>query len=369
MKLCHLVKMVRRGPILLFWAIFVVPMGVAAEGPLLDVRDGGTKGRDTKVDTAAELSPSTLPLVNPNASPEARILYRYLQRISGHKILSGQHNTPGHKPVSAMSEQVRQITGKDPAVWGSDFGFTASGNDGIDNRPVLIAEALRQQRQGSIITMTWHSVCPLDNEPNEWKKSVWHKMTPEQWNELITPGTPLNRHWQAQIDVIAAFLKQLRDAHVPVLWRPFHEMSGNWFWWGEKRGERGIQALWRLEFDHFVHQLHLDNLIWVWSSASPDARGLLDFYPGPDYVDVLALDLYIGFRPDYYDQLLKLAPGKPIAMGEVGKLPTPAVLEAQPRWVWFLEWNTMLTGSNKPEQIQALYNSPRTLSRDGVKLD
>jgi mannan endo-1,4-beta-mannosidase len=369
METGHLVKTVSGCLILLWGMIGAVPVRGAAAAPLLEVRDRGTKAKDTKRDNAAELAPSAFPLVNPNASPEARTLYRYLQQISGHKTLSGQHNTPGHKPVSAMSDQIRQITGKDPAVWGSDFGFTATGNDGIDNRPALIAEAIRQHRQGSIITMTWHSVCPLDNEPNEWKKSVWHKMTEAQWQELITPGTPLHRRWLAQLDVVAVYLKQLRDAQVPVLWRPFHEMNGNWFWWGEKRGEQGIKALWRLEYGHFVHQLHLDNLIWVWSPSSPDARGLTDFYPGPDYVDVLALDLYLGFRPDYYDGLLKLAAGKPIAMGEVGKLPAPAVLDAQPRWVWFLEWNTMLTGSNKPEQIQALYNDPRLLSRDDVKLD
>lgn len=93
-----------------------------------------------------------------------------------------------------------------------------------------------------------------------------------------------------------------------------------------------------------------------------------DYYPGNDNVDVLGLDAYIGFKQEFYDGLLALAGDKPVALGEVGKLPTPAVLAAQPRWVYFLEWNTMLTGSNSTEAIQSLYADPRTLTRDRVRL-
>jgi mannan endo-1,4-beta-mannosidase len=324
---------------------------------LLSILTGGCK-------TVSSAQPA-----NPHASPEARALLNYLYQISGHKILSGQHNTPGHKPISAMSEKAQEITGKYPAIWGSDFGFTATGRDGIDNRPAIIAEAIRQYHNGCIINLMWHSVSPLDNEPGEWKKNVWHKMTEAEWNELITPGTPLNKHWLAQLDVIAGYLKQLRDAHVSVLWRPFHEMNGDWFWWCGKKGGKGIKALWRLEYDRLVNYHHLDNLIWVWSPNAPGGNvgPYADYFPGLDCVDVLAVDIYIGFKQPFYDELVALAAGKPVALGEVGKLPTPAVLDAQPRWVWFLEWDTILTGRNKPEEIRTLYNDPRVLTRGEEK--
>jgi mannan endo-1,4-beta-mannosidase len=309
--------------------------------------------------------------VNPAASPEARALLKYLYRISGHNLLSGQHNQPGLKlGASAMCEKVNELVGKYPAVWGYDFGFRTNGLDGINNRPAMIAEAIRQHRNGAIITLTWHAVCPLDDEPNEWKKSVWHKMTPEQWTELVTPGTPLNLRWQAQVDVIAGFLKQLRDARVPVLWRPYHEMNGDWFWWCGKKGEKGFKALWQLEYDRFVNHHGLNNLIWVWSANAPggNAGPYADYFPGRDRVDVLAVDIYHGFKQEFYDDLVALAAGKPVALGEVGKLPDPALLDAQPRWTWFMEWNNMLTGSNPPEAVQSLYQDPRILTRDEIQL-
>lgn len=308
--------------------------------------------------------------VNQHASPEARALLSCLYQVSGHSILSGQHNTPGHQPVSAMSEKAGEITGKYPALWGSDFGFTATGMDGIDNRPAIIAEAIRQYYQGSIITLMWHSVSPLDHEPGEWKKNVWHKMTEAEWNELITPGTPLNKHWLAQLDVIAGYLKQLSDAHVPVLWRPFHEMNGNWFWWCGKKGDKGIKALWRLEYDYLVNSHHLNNLIWVWSPNAPggNAGPYADYFPGHDFVDVLAVDVYHGFKQPFYDELVALAAGKPVALGEVGQVPDPAILDAQPRWVWFMVWNSGVTGRNTPERLRAIYNDPRTLNRGEMRL-
>jgi mannan endo-1,4-beta-mannosidase len=257
--------------------------------------------------------------INPNASPEARALLDYLYRISGHQTLSGQHNQPGLKTgPSGMCDKVNELVGKYPAAWGYDFGFRTNGLDGINHRPAIIAEAIQQHQRGSIITLTWHAVCPLDDEPNEWKQSVWHKMTEAEWNELVTPGMPLNRHWQAQVDVIAGFLKQLQVARVPVLWRPYHEMNGDWFWWCGKKGERGFKLLWRLMYDRFVNHHHLDNLLWVWSPNAPGGivGPYADYFPGRDAVDVLAVDVYIGFKQPFHDDLVALAAGKPVALGE-----------------------------------------------------
>jgi mannan endo-1,4-beta-mannosidase len=114
----------------------------------------------------------------------------------------------------------------------------------------------------------------------------------------------------------------------------------------------------------------LDNLIWVWSANAPggNAGPYADYFPGRDRVDVLGVDIYHGFKQEYYDDLVALAAGKPVVLGEVGQLPSPALLNAQPRWVWFMEWNNMLTRSNPPEAVQSLYNDPRTLTRDEIQL-
>jgi mannan endo-1,4-beta-mannosidase len=171
------------------------------------------------------------------------------------------------------------------------------------------------------------------------------------------------------VDVIAGFLKQLQAAHVPVLWRPYHEMNGDWFWWGGRRGERGTTVLYRQLFDRLVNHHHLNNLVWIWSVDRPSTpeRQFADFFPGRDYFDIAALDVYRGdFQQSYYNDLLKLAGGKPVTLAEVGPAPTPSVLEQQPKWTWWMLWavdaRRMAVTTNS--LMRALVNDPRSLSLD-----
>jgi mannan endo-1,4-beta-mannosidase len=146
------------------------------------------------------------------------------------------------------------------------------------------------------------------------------------------PGTALYNHWCAQVDEIAGYLKQLQDAHVPVLWRPYHEMNGDWFWWGNRTGQYSTIALYKQLFDRLVNHHHLNNLVWVWSMDRPSTPGREhEFLPGADFVDVLALDVYGNdFAQSYYDSLVALSQGKPIALAEVGNPPTPEILSSSP---------------------------------------
>ena len=96
--------------------------------------------------------------------------------------------------------------------------------------------------------MMWHAGRPMDNPPYGWKESIQGELDDAQWKELTTPGSPLNKRWEAQVDKIASYLKQLQDANVPVLWRPYHEMNGVWFWWGDKKGPDGYQKLWKMMY-------------------------------------------------------------------------------------------------------------------------
>jgi len=312
------------------------------------------------------MAPVSLDPVNPQASPEARQLLKLLQSLSGQKTLSGQHNYPGLH--SDMSERAKTLTGKTPAIWGQDFGFTKDDKDGVIHRSFNIQEAIRRHKEGSLITLMWHAVRPMDDEPNGWKESVQAKLTNAEWEELTKRGTVLYRRWIEQLDVVAGHLAVLRDAKVPVLWRPYHEMNGDWFWWGYRPGPKGTQALHRLMFEHFTKRHHLDNLLWVWNANKVNDRGIgtgpyRDYYPGHDCVDILATDVYgADYQQRHYEELLQVAEGRPIALGEIGEVPAPSVLERQPRWAWFMVWSDFLDRANTWEDIRALYGSPRVVS-------
>jgi len=307
--------------------------------------------------------------VNPNATPEARALLKKLCSLSGKVTLTGQHNFPNH--LSKHSERIAQTAGKYPAIWGSDFGFTGgSDKDSIEGRPGMIEEAIRQHASGSIITLMWHAVRPTEDEPVQpgagWRGSVQADLTEDQWAALTTPGTELNKRWLAQIDVVAGYLKKLKEANIPVLWRPYHENNGDWFWWGFRQGPEGFAALWRLMYDRYVNFHRLDNLIWVWNANAPNGRNALAyhrFYPGDQYVDILATDVYGAFEQKHYEDLVELANGRVIALGEVGAPPSPEILEAQPKWVWFMGWSDIMDSPRNAEAVKRIFNDPRTRSR------
>ena len=104
---------------------------------------------------------------------------------------------------------------------------------------------------------------PTEDEPVTFHDSVQVHLTNWEWQHLLSPGTDLHARWERQIDRVAGYLAELQDAGVPVLFRPYHEMSGNWFWWGGRPGPQGLQELYRQLFNRYVrvHQLH--GLVWV----------------------------------------------------------------------------------------------------------
>ncbi len=317
-----------------------------------------------------ETNPAPVP-VTPDASPEARALLKFIVSLSGQHTLTGQHNFPNTKDTSTLA--AARAYGKVPAIFGQDFGFAAPGDkDAVAARPDIIAEVKRQYAQGSIIVLCWHAVPPTADEPvtfqpirgatNQNLASVQGRLTDQQWHDVITPGTELNKKWCAQVDVVAGFLKQLQAAHIPVLWRPYHEMNGDWFWWGGRLGDNGTKVIYRQIFDRFVNYHHLDNLIWIWSVDRPARadRQFVDYNPGTNYFDIAALDVYgSDFKQSYYDDLLTQAAGKPVTLAEVGPPPTVAVLAQQPKWTWWMTW---AGNPRHSDAVQALFDDPRSYS-------
>jgi len=315
---------------------------------------------------AAQAAPEP---VNPNATPEARALLAFLDSTSGKAIVTGQHNYPNDG--SRWTDLAYDLTAKYPGLYGQDFGFSAGDDkDSVLSRPAMIEEAERQYKNGAVIALTWHAVRPTDDEPVTFRDSVQGHLTDYEWQQLLTPGTPLYNRWCAQVDVIAGYLRQLREAHVPVLFRPYHEMSGNWFWWGGRPGKDGSAALYRQIYDRYVNVHHLDNLVWVWNVNAPggNAGSIADYYPGAQFADVVTIDIYGEFKQEYYDAMVALANGKPIALAEVGTLPTPEVLDRQPRWTYFMTWSEWIHSANSLEQANAVYHAPRSLNRDDPRL-
>lgn len=311
---------------------------------------------------ATRLRTTAPSLVCSPKSKEASQLLEFLQRIAGVRVLSGQHNYPATR--SRYSEDVQRKTGNYPAVWGQDFGYGKGRLESIYDRDGMVQEAIRQAEQGSLITLMWHAVSPLDEEPVVFAKSVKPMLDAASWQALLVPGTEVHRRWERQVDTIAAHLKKLQERNIPVLWRPYHEMNGDWFWWGAHPAE--FQKLWRMLFERLTCVHRLDNLIWVWSihPQQSDASVYLPYFPGQDVVDVLGIDTYKGiFSQRDYEALLQLAGGKPIAWTELDRLPSAEVLTSQPRWVWWMSWADHVWRANTVDTVRRLFRHARVEHR------
>ena len=148
-------------------------------------------------------------------------------------------------------------------------------------------------------------------------------------------GTWENKVFTEDLKNAAAYLKLLRDADIPVLWRPFHEAAGGWFWWGKDAAS--FKSLWIAMFNYFKTE-GLDNLIWVWTTEGNDA----DWYPGDQYVDIVGRDVYNKETADCVSEYTSIAENygnKIVSLSECG---TVGLISEQwasgARWSWFMPW-------------------------------
>ena len=299
-------------------------------------------------------------------TPKQEVI-NYLNSVSGSHIVSGQHNKEPASQPGQYTQQVYDVTGQYPGLWGGDLMFRA---EDIANRQSVIDQAITEWNNGSLVTLTWHACPPTGGASCEFEGGVKSNISPEQFGELVTEGSGLHREWLNRLDAMAPYLRQLRDAGVPVLFRPFHEMNESWNWWGNRPGEGGSSRLFQITHDHLVDTHGLDNLIWVWNIQDNPAGGWDAYYPGDAYVDVVSLDVwYKGLPSDGdYQQIRSLAGDRPFAIAETGKVPSPSMLDSQPEWSYFMVWSEQLRGDNTDEEIQAAYFHPRTLNQGEVQL-
>lgn len=290
-------------------------------------------------------------LSNPKASKEAVALYKYLNDMSGKKILSGQMWASwGYDELKYLKE----VTGKQPAIRGMDF---------INDREneAEIKHAIDWWKGGGIPTIMWHWGAPAIGEGYEnSKKEV-------DIDKCFVEGTPEYKSFWAELEKKANYLERIRDAHVPVLWRPFHELNGNWFWWG-KQGPEKFKRLWITMYDYFVNKRKLNNLIWVLCyTGNPQA----EWFPGKQYVDIAGADTYgVGDDPqlNMYKKVKAIAGDNiPIAYHECGTPPDPDKCVAQgTNWSWWMEWHTSHLQKVDKEYLKRVYNHDLVITLDEV---
>jgi hypothetical protein len=288
-------------------------------------------------------------LCTPNPSKEAVALYRFLYDIKGDKMLSGQMYAPWG--INEL-QYLQTVTGKQPAVMGVDFIHQSANATEVQN-------AINWWNAGGIPTIMWHWGAPGVGEGYENSKVEINI------DNCFVPGTKEYNSFWNELRIKADLLEQLRNANVPVLWRPYHELNGNWFWWG-KQGPERFKKLWRIMFDYFVHERGLNNLIWVLCyTGDPDPA----WYPGDEYVDIAGADTYDagdGPQTNMFNDVKSIVSDKfPIAYHECGIPPNPDLCLAQnAMWSWWMEWHTTWLQGVNTDYLKKVYLHDLVLTRD-----
>lgn len=231
------------------------------------------------------------------ATKETIHLYQKLKRSAQKGFLFGHQDDLAygiHWKYEKDSSDVKSITGDYPALFGWDLSGLESGHDrDIDGNPFSLVKRCVEwaYNHGGVITFSWHSPSPLGQGKTAWD-------TTHGTLESILPGGINHNLYQSWLDKVAAFLSSLKGRHgqsIPILYRPFHEFTGNWFWWCQNTcSADDFKKLWRYQIHYLRGVKHLHNLLIVYNPSDnfKDKKGFLERYPGDDVVDVLSLDTY-----------------------------------------------------------------------------
>ena len=299
---------------------------------------------------------------------EAARVLSYLRGITGNSIVSGQHNKEPATAPGQYTAQVHDVTGQWPGLWGGELMFNAAD---VANRQRVIDQAKLEWSHGSLVALTWHVCPPTMGSSCSFDGGVKSAISDAQFSQTVTDGTALNSAWKRRLDEVVPYFQQLKNAGVPVLFRPLHEMNESWNWWGHRPGPAGSARLYQLTHDYLLGK-GLTNILWVWNVQDNPAGGWSGYYPGAAYVDVVTLDAWYKNYPSTADyqqiQSIAAAGAKPIAIAEMGKVPDNALLTSQTRWAWFMIWSEQLRGNNSNAEIQAAYFHPRVLNQPEIHL-
>lgn len=317
-------------------------------------------------------------LSNPNADENTKRLFKFLCDIYGKYSLAGQFADEGR--ASSEFEKITAKTGKSFAVLGLDMGNYSLGSKehGSESRSVEYAYDW-YNNAGGIVQLCWHWTSPgeyaVNAGDNPWYSSFYKEGSKLDLDKIMNGEDETGYQLlMDDIDNMSKELARLRDAGVPVLWRPLHEASGGWFWWGDCEPESYIK-LWNVMYDKMTNEHDLTNLIWVWNGQDPA------WYPGDETVDIHGWDIYAGNHVDTsqsgrfedmahnYGEKTKL-----IALTENGCVMDPdKVMNDNARWLFWGTWAdpfTMKLGVvlndeyTTIELLEKAYNHERVLTLD-----
>lgn len=285
-------------------------------------------------------------LIDPDATAEARALYAYLRECYGKVTLAGQVCDKGMNGPECQA--IHAVTGKYPAMIGFDMMEYTPSRVAQGARGVSVDNAIRFHEAGGIVTFCWHWGAPkayikdgVDSNGNpRWWGGFYTENTTFDIEAVMSGADAQGRQClDKDIEGIARQLLRLQEAGVPVLWRPLHEASGGWFWWGAK-GPEPYKQLWCYLYDQLTNVYGCHNLIWVWNGQH------IDWYPGDAYVDIIGEDIYADKR-SYASQHAKFtelteyaSSPKIIALTENGVVyDIDLAIESGTRWAWFNTWS------------------------------
>ncbi|MFA5657778.1 MAG: glycosyl hydrolase, partial [Oscillospiraceae bacterium] len=283
-------------------------------------------------------------LINENANEKTKNTMRFMVENFGANIISGQYAAVGS---NKELDVIYQTTGRYPAMrLGDMLPYTTMNAEQTQE----IEHAIEWSKMGGMVGYVWHWLAPsgnrscyTDETEFDLSKAVTDidisDMTLQELGEMVSDGKISDECYQIvrDIDMVSKQLKILQENNVTVLWRPLHEASGGWFWWGAA-GEDAYKWLWELLYSRQTNFHGLNNLIWVWN-AQMDG-----WYVGDSLCDVISADIYVdsgsfNSQINTFIQLNKISPNKLIALSECANSPSPdLMIRDNAVWSFFGVW-------------------------------
>lgn len=369
----------------------------SVNGDPATVNDSTKTTDSTNVNTPIDNPPavpgsfSYLP-VTEGATEGAQKLYNFLAVNYGVKTVSGVMT--GDVSSASLKElpdvaAFYEHTGKYPALVGFDFLFATGKNAGDawyqSYTQMALDAATDLWNQGGIPAFTWHWKDPSDQIDAFYTKSG----NASEYTEFdftqgfVDPACTANCAWNVEsetykqlvsdIDEIADMFLTLQDAGVAAIFRPLHEASGKWFWWGTKGGA-AFQALYNLVYDEMVGVKGVKNLVWVWN---PEYTKDTDWNPGANKYDVISLDIYEAwdyttkYTMAYSELKTNYGTGKMFAVSENGPIPDMSSMAANnTKWAWWMPWYQTWDGKFLDHTVAGVWKanmeSPCTISLESM---
>lgn len=314
------------------------------------------------------------------ATRETKALLASLGRIAPKATLFGHQDTLayGYRWRGERDRSdVKDVAGCFPAVYGWDLNDAfVKGGETIDpERAARLRDYIRQgYARGGVVTLSWHQDNPATSG------DAWDVAAPAVTR--ILPNGDLHTRYLKRLDAAADFLASLKDAGgtpIPVVFRPWHEHSGSWFWWGrDHASSTEFKALWRMTVEHLRTKRKLHNLLYAYSTdVFEGADAYLERYPGDDVIDVLGFDDYslkavsnVDAFAERLRTVVRLARerGKVAALTETGleAIPDPhwwtnvlgrgIEMDAETRGIaWVLVWRNANPSFDRKEHFYAPY--------------